>query len=286
MKFLILGAIDTENTKDLELEILKKGHEVAKVNPKDFLFSVENNEFNIAASGVNLLNFDIYLLRGYNISITETRIFVEKLLSLGKIVIDEVVGEQYIPSKLFEASCLSRVGLNHPKTFSILKEESFDLFKEKLDYPVIVKPVDGQKGQDMYKFESEDQLNIFIKKNQRGWLIQECLPIDGDVRVFVVGSEVLGAIKRFTVEGDFRSNASLGANAKEFELTEEIKEIALKAKEAMNCEVAGVDLAWSKEKWYVIEVNFSPQWQKFKEITGLNPAEKIIEYAIGKYNNK
>ena len=29
MKFLILGAIDTENTKDLELEILKKGHEVA-----------------------------------------------------------------------------------------------------------------------------------------------------------------------------------------------------------------------------------------------------------------
>lgn len=286
MKFLILGATDTDNTKDLEVEIQKRGHEAVKVKPKDFIFSIQEGEFKVTTGGIDLFYFDVYLLRGYNVSVIETQIFVDKLLALGKTVVDEAVGVQYIPSKLFEASRFSEAGLNYPETFSILDVESFELFKDGICYPVIVKPVNGQKGQDMFKFENESELGEFLKENNKGWLVQECLPMDGDVRVFIVGDEVLGAIKRFTIEGDFRSNASLGAEARKFELTEEISEIALKAKKAMNCEIAGVDLAWSNDKWYVIEVNFTPQWQAFKEVIGINPAEKIVEYAIDKHNRK
>jgi ribosomal protein S6--L-glutamate ligase len=66
--------------------------------------------------------------------------------------------------------------------------------------------------------------------------------VDGDVRVLVVGKEVLGAMKRIVPEGDFRSNASLGANAEKVEMTSEMEEVALKAANVMGYDVAGVDL--------------------------------------------
>ncbi|OGI29418.1 MAG: hypothetical protein A2288_03810 [Candidatus Moranbacteria bacterium RIFOXYA12_FULL_44_15] len=91
-------------------------------------------------------------------------------------------------------------------------------------------------------------------------------------------------MKRYIIPGDFRSNASLGAKAEKILLTQELKELALKATKAMNYEVAGVDIIKHKKKLYVLEINSAPQWQKFKEVTGVNPAEAIIAYAIKKYH--
>ncbi len=284
MRFLIIGVSNSKNTKDLEIEILQRGDEVVTVEPKNFVFSVDESGFGATADGHNLFDFDVYLLRAYNISVNEMRIFTESLLKKGKTVVDEVVGGDYIPSKLFEASRLSRAGLKYPKTFCVLNDESFEQIKDKISFPLVVKPVDGQKGQGVEKIETEGALKNFLKEHSRGWLIQEFLRIDGDVRVFVVGEKVLGAIKRSVMQDDFRSNASLGADAKKYDLTQEMVEIARKAKEAMNCEVAGVDLAFHEGEWYVIEVNFTPQWQKFKEVTGINPAKYIVDYAVKKHS--
>jgi ribosomal protein S6--L-glutamate ligase len=288
MKFLIVGAPKTENTQDLVLEIKKRGHGVLVVRPKNFVFSIENKKFLVSALDEDLFDFDVYILRGYNKTLTEVRIFAESLVSQGKVVIDETIGSDYIPSKLYEASKLSREGLNYPKTFLLTDNSRIGEIADKLDFPVIVKPIYGQQGQEIEKIEKKENLtDLFLEKERTEmFLIQEYLKINGDVRVFVVGNQVLGAIKRFIVEGDFRSNASLGAEAEEFPLDDEIKEIALKSTKAMNYEIAGVDLANANGKWYVIEVNSTPQWQKFKEITKINPAEEIIEYAINKHNKK
>ncbi len=286
MRFLIIGAVYSENTRDLEAEILKRGDEVVRVAPKDFVFSYDENGFCVTANGYDLFDFDVYLLRGFHISVVEGRILAEGLLAKGKTVIDEVVGKNYLPSKLFETSKLSRVGLNYPKTFCVLNGKSFEKIKHKISFPVIVKPVGGRQGQGIEKIENKENLKEFLKENNRGWLVQECLKIDGDVRVFVVGEKVLGGMKRLVIEGDFRSNASLGADAQKFELTDEMCEIAKKATEVMDYEIAGVDLAFHEGRWYVIEVNLTPQWQKFKEVTGINPAKYIIDYAVKKYKQE
>lgn len=284
MKFLIVGP-KTENTCDLVAEIEKGGNLVMVVSPKDFVFSVDKGEFWVQAKERNLLSYDIFLLRGYNKTLTEIRIFAEFLLNNGKVVIDETVARDYIPSKLYEASKLLREGLNYPKTFLVVDNEKIKSFAEELEFPVVVKPVYGQKGQEVNKFGGKaDLINFFSQKDKvEKFLLQEFLEIDGDVRVFVVGGRVLGAIKRFVISGDFRSNASLGARAELFPVDQKMRDIALKACKAMKYEIAGVDLAMANGKWYVIEVNSTPQWQKFKEVTGVNPAKEIIDYAIKKY---
>ncbi|HHX58726.1 MAG TPA: RimK family alpha-L-glutamate ligase [Candidatus Moranbacteria bacterium] len=285
MKFLIVGP-KTENTKDLILEIKKRGALVDVVSPKEFVFFVEQGEFSVKVRKKNLLEYDIYLLRGYNKTLTETRIFAELLLSKGKVVIDGTVAFDYIPSKLYEASKILRAGLNYPKTVLVTDNKRVEEVVNELEFPVIVKPIYGQQGQGINKFNNKIDLINFLaqKDNSEKFLIQKFLEIDGDIRVFVVGRRmVLGAMKRFVVPGDFRSNASLGARAESFPVDEEIEDIALRSCEAMNYEVAGVDLARFDKKWYVIEVNSTPQWQKFKGITNINPAQEIVSYAIKKY---
>jgi ribosomal protein S6--L-glutamate ligase len=175
--------------------------------------------------------------------------------------------------------------INHPKTYQAMSFISYKQIAKELLFPIIAKPVRGRQGMGIKKINNEKNFLKFIKKNYKGYLVQQYIKTDGDLRVFVVGDEVLGAIKRFVVPGDFRSNVSLGAKAKKVAVTKKIKEISLKAAKAMDFEVAGVDLIKHKNKYYVIEVNNGPQWQKFKEVTKINPAKKIIDYAINKFEN-
>lgn len=283
MKFLIVGAINSENTKDLVVQIKERGNDCHMVRPKDIVFNLHDGKIEIKdVTGVDLLSFEVVLLRGYNVSLNEVMIFSQVAKDRGRVVIDERVGLQGVRGKLSDGGKMIKAGLNYPNTFSILSGESFDAIKHKVTYPAILKPVFGRQGKGIEKIENEKKLFSFLKKNNRGWLIQEFLPIDGDVRVFVVGDTVLGAIKRLVIEGDYRSNASLGAKAEKFDIDVEMKEIALKAIQAVGDEIAGVDLAWANNKWYVFEVSSAPQWQKFKEVTGINPAKSIVEYAIKK----
>ena len=103
-----------------------------------------------------------------------------------------------------------------------------------------------------------------------------------DLRVFIVGDTVLGAIRRYVIEGDIRSNASLGAKSEAVELTEEMVTLAKKATIAIGYEVAGVDLAETSTGYSILEVNHTPQWQAFKKSTGINPADHIVRYALKK----
>ena len=118
------------------------------------------------------------------------------------------------------------------------------------------------------------------------FLFQGYIPIAYDIRVFVVGSEALGAMKRIVGKDDFRSNASLGAAVEKIELTDSLKNIAISATRAYRYEVAGVDIVIHGGREYVLEVNNAPQWMAFKKVVGINPAEAIVKYCINKYNNK
>ncbi|MBU2028743.1 RimK family alpha-L-glutamate ligase [Patescibacteria group bacterium] len=282
INFLIIGP-DTENTSDLATEIKKRNHAFLAVPMKKIFFEFSNNVFSVKWKNKNLKNFDIVLFRGYNENFIEAQILAKKFLDAKIIIIDESLGKGFVPGKIFEASQLVKNKINHPKTFQALDISSYGKILKNINFPIIVKPVRGQKGKDMYKFNSQRKALNFFKKNERGYLIQEYLPIDGDIRVFVVGNKVIGAIKRFVIKGDFRSNASLGATAEKYTVDEKLKKLALSAAKIMRYEIAGVDVISHKGEYFVLEVNFAPQWQKFKEITGINPAKHIIDYAIQKY---
>ncbi|MBT6610718.1 MAG: 30S ribosomal protein S6--L-glutamate ligase, partial [Deltaproteobacteria bacterium] len=97
---------------------------------------------------------------------------------------------------------------------------------------------------------------------------------------------ITGAMQLLPREGDFRSNFSLNQQAFEINLTDEMKRIAVKAARTLSLEIAGVDLLIDIQgRVFVLEVNYSPGFKGLEATTGLNIAEKIIDYAISLKTN-
>ncbi|MDQ3142551.1 MAG: RimK family alpha-L-glutamate ligase [Bacteroidota bacterium] len=99
-----------------------------------------------------------------------------------------------------------------------------------------------------------------------------------DIRVFVVDGEIVGAMVRQAVPGEFRSNIHRGASAYVAKLSNEEKEIALKATEILGLSIAGVDILRSSRGPLILEVNASPGLEGIESTTKIDIASKIIEF--------
>ncbi len=106
---------------------------------------------------------------------------------------------------------------------------------------------------------------------------------NGDYRVVVVGNEVIGAeFRRGGVT--WKSNVAQGARPEPAKVTNELSELALKAIEVLGLDYGGgVDIAETRDGYFILEVNPTMSWQGFKRATGINPPAKyIVNYLISK----
>jgi gamma-F420-2:alpha-L-glutamate ligase len=106
-----------------------------------------------------------------------------------------------------------------------------------------------------------------------------------DIRVFVVGRKVIGAMMRISKKG-FKSNFHQGGFVKPYEVDEKLEKIALSASNALNLEIAGVDVLIDHDGYKICEVNSSPGYEAFEMSTGVNIPKKILEYCIEELKNK
>src|SRR5207253_11289428 len=85
-----------------------------------------------------------------------------------------------------------------------------------------------------------------------------------DVRAFVVGSRVIGAIER-SAPG-WKTNLARGGHARPVTLEPEQTELALAAARAVGADYAGVDPLPARDgTMYVVEVNGIPRWRGLAE---------------------
>ncbi len=288
IKFAIIAGRKGEHIDDLVSEIEKNNHSAKHINIKDLVFVNTGEEMAINWKDKNILDFDIFILRNAFRSLkNEMCIVANYLLKNKKTIIDEVIGQNYIAGKVYESYLLTQAGIPVPKIIQVLQDDgSVDVEKiaEKLGFPMIVKPIVGSKGRGIQKISNLEELKkVEVIDGADKYFFQEYIPIENDIRVFVVGEKVLGAMKRYVSKDDFRSNASLGAEVEKLDASKELADLAVRATKAYGYEVAGVDIVEYKEKKYVLEVNNAPQWLAFKSVTGINPAGDIIKYLIDKY---
>jgi ribosomal protein S6--L-glutamate ligase len=99
-----------------------------------------------------------------------------------------------------------------------------------------------------------------------------------DVRVFIVGENVVATMERSAQNGEFRSNLHRGASSHKIRITPEEEEISLKAARLMGLEIAGVDILRSNTGPLILEVNASPGLEGIEGTTGVDIAGHIIKY--------
>ena len=156
-------------------------------------------------------------------------------------------------------------------------------------YPMILKTSAGSKGSGVMIIESENSLVSVVQTihkvdRESNLLLQEYIPYKKDMRVIVLGNEVIAAMERKSIDGDFRSNYSLGGKTKSVKVNEEQKQLAIDAASAVEGIFVGVDILESDGKNYVIEVNGSPGTEGIETATKQNVTKMFLEFVTNKIN--
>jgi [lysine-biosynthesis-protein LysW]---L-2-aminoadipate ligase len=181
---------------------------------------------------------------------------------------------------------LAERGVPTPRTVVALSPEAALKAVEAVGYPAVLKPAVGSWGRLMAKVDDPDSAEQVIEHKvalgspvHSVFYVQEYVPKpDRDLRVFVVGTEAIAAMYRRS--SAWRTNAARGATAEEAPLSSELRELALRAAEAVGGGVLAVDLMESRRGLVVHEVNPTPEFKTLAAATGADIAGKIVDYAV------
>lgn len=184
--------------------------------------------------------------------------------------------------KFYTTALLQEAGLPTPET--VVCEGTAEAMAAALAMgDVVIKPLFGSMGHGMVRVSDPDVAFRVVRSFEQlriVFYVQRAVDHGGrDVRVFVIGGRVLGAIERRAPEGQWRTNVSLGGSARPIELPPSWEQLALRATAAMGADYAGVDLLPSRDGTvFVLEVNGIPGWQGLKQATGIDVAGAIVEH--------
>ena len=88
---------------------------------------------------------------------------------------------------------------------------------------------------------------------------------------------------RYSDQGDFRANLSIGGKMQKYQPTPEQCELALRCCRVIGLDFAGVDLLFGDDdKPIVCEINSNAHFKNIFDCTGVNAAVEIITYIKGK----
>jgi RimK family alpha-L-glutamate ligase len=188
--------------------------------------------------------------------------------------------------KFYTSALLEQAGIPTPETVVCERsEDALAAFRSMAD--VIVKPLFGSMGLGMVRLTDEETAwRVFRALDAiRGvYYLQRTIDHGGrDVRAFVVGGRVIGAMERRASNHGpvWRTNFSRGGSASPFALPDRWAELAVCAADVVGADYAGVDLLPERDGTvYVLEVNAIPGWRGMQTVTHIDVAATIVEHLL------
>lgn len=176
-----------------------------------------------------------------------------------------------------------------PFTYENIGYTDYDFLtaaERELGYPMVVKESRGSFGKQVYLVNDREKLLSTAKRiGVKPFIMQEFISSSYgvDVRAQVVGDKVVAAVKRKGAEGSFVSNASSGGKMEKFDIPAEFVDLAIKSAKGVGADFAGVDVLFGKNDEPILcEINSNAHFKNLFDATGVNTADYIAEYVLGK----
>ena len=287
MRIAILSAKpDLYSTQRLLEAVHQRGHEGVIVNHLNCQVMIEGGRPSVLYQGRELDAPDAIIPR-IGASVTDYGCAVVRQFEMMNVF--TTAKSQAITrsrNKLRSLQVLSKAGVGLPKTVFANHPKNGDitqLIQLVGGPPVVIKLLEGTQGIGVVLAETNKAAKSTIEAFyglKKHVLVQEFIAEaqGADLRAFVVGGRVVGAMKRQGVEGEFRSNLHRGGNATAIQLTPAEEQTAIDAVRALGLRVAGVDMLSSERGPLVLEVNSSPGLGGIEKATGTDIASEIVSY--------
>ncbi len=282
MKILIIGSSQSKESQLLKEEAEKRNHSAVIVPLSKLTFSGQEKLSITTPAGQDIKDFEATLFRAISRHIIEAKIIAQYLASHQRVIVDRILAQgNYEYHKFFMHSRLWASRIPQPTTFFILNPTSLKAAVRKIKPPFIVKHIKEMHGRSNFRFDSQEELAAFFKKKERlgQYIIQEWHPSKYYYRTLVLGNRVLGAMKRLSLHCQDRPKIPLSQRSKKASLSADLEKISLAATKAMEIELAGLDIMPDRQgQLKVLEINRSPQFKRFSQVTGISVAEEIIKH--------
>ena len=287
----------TDTTLLLALEAQRRGYKIYYYETKDLTFSHnevfafikevtfnENKNFFYSIKRSNLFKLskaNFILMRQnppFNMDYITATFLLEKIPKKTQIINDPFAVRN-MPEKLCSIDFLKVM----PPTIFTKSIDEIIKFKRKYK-KIVIKPTHGYGGKNILfinKTMKKIKIINYLKKNEHV-MVQKFIPEikHGDKRVFIIGGNIKGAIRRIPKKGSIVSNIGQGGEAVETTLTSKqshIARIVARTLKKNKIIFAGIDLI---SNFLTGDINItSPTGLKnFKDLTGKDLAVDFWDY--------
>jgi len=270
----------------------ERGHRVTLVHPYRVWPGLEDNTLSLVGLP-GMASLDVVLPR-QGATVGDSCLALIRHFSLmGIPVVNDLDSIRLTKNKFLTLQALAKARIPVLHTVFVNSAKGFHEALIRLGgYPVVIKQVSSRQGEGVILVEKNVNEQAVTHKHldkRKGLLVQRFIPPTGrqDIRVLVVGRNIVGAMELHPKKGDFRANYHLSKESRPRDLTPELTRIALKASNAVGLEISGVDLIVDTNgRVSVIEVNYSPGFKGLEAATGLDIAGRIVGYVADTYGGK
>ena len=152
-------------------------------------------------------------------------------------------------------------------------------------YPMVIKESNSSFGMGVHLAGSrEEAVKLICEYGNKECLIQEYLSYSSgrDYRLQMVSDKCVCAMMRSN-DNDFRANITNGGKMSEYKPTDEDLILARNVMKCLKLDFAGIDIMHDKSGRVVfLEANSNAHFKNIYDLTGINTAEKMIEYIVAK----
>ena len=270
----------SKTTTLIEGEAKKLFSEIKSISIKQLVINA-GDKFSVEYMGKELIDFDYLLPRidskrasfGFHVMKYFDDVGIKKPYPANAILIAH--------NKFATIWELKRAGLPVPDTYYTASKVSAEKLLKKMDYPAVIKIVDGFGGKGVMFAESEETGKSIVRTLdllKQELMIEKFIENPGeDIRILIIGDEIV-SMKRIAKRDEKRANIHAGGRAETYKPSDEEKEIAFKAAGILRANICAVDIIQGKNGPEIIELNINPGISGITKATGENIAQKIVRY--------
>jgi [lysine-biosynthesis-protein LysW]--L-2-aminoadipate ligase len=265
--------------KLLLAELRSRGHDVTKIDVRDQRFDLNEPPAALA---------DVDLVVDRCLATSRSRYAMRFLDVYGIPVINSSETADVCADKVENSLALAGAGIPTPRTEVAFTKESAMESIEEFGYPCVLKPVIGSWGRLMAKIDSRSAAEAILEHKatlghyeHKVFYVQEFVEKPGrDIRVLSTDGESVAAEARSS--DHWLTNASKGAEATNFELDDEARDLVSRASDAVGGGLLGVDLMETGESYTVHEVNHTVEFKALDEATDVDVPARVVDWLESK----
>ena len=248
----------------------------------EITFGVRNKQLFVHVKGNELQLPDFVIMRDIN------PLLSKQLEMLGVPCFNSSFVSSICNDKAFTHQYLAAHNIPMLDTYFVNRKTLLLTKKAPLPFPFVLKTRSGRSGNEVFLIKSEIEFAHYLRIIENNDLLLQPLASSPgkDVRVFIVGQNIVGAVMRYN-DNDFKANYTLGGQAKEYILNEDEKQIVEEIVSLFSFGMAGIDFLFDQEGNLLFnEIEDVVGCRTLCKVTDINIVKLYLEYICGQLDKE